>query len=170
MSNNTITIPLSKTSKKYAGKYEAIISSEDTDLAELNWCVHIESTSYYALRSPRIEGKKRTIKMHRVILERKIGRKLEKGEWCDHIDGNGLNNTRPNLRLTTSLGNARNARKSVRNTSGYKGVSKYRNKWKAYIKHEKKTIHLGYFDNPEDAHKAYCEKAKELHGEFANFG
>lgn len=76
-----ITIPLSKTGK-HAGLYEAIVSSEDTDLVQLNWNVQIsvKSLTKYASRSYKTNGKSMNIPLHRMIMERKLDRPLEKGE------------------------------------------------------------------------------------------
>jgi hypothetical protein len=103
--------------------------------------------------------------MHRVI----IGAKL--GELVDHVDGNGINNTRQNLRKATNSQNLIN-RKNLSNTSGYKGVSydrgHYRNKpWRAQIKINYKSKTLGYFSTPEEAADAYKVASINYFGEFA---
>lgn len=112
--------------------------------------------------------KRADLKMHREIMGLTFGDRRE----VDHIDGNTLNNTRANLRVCTHAENGKNLRKPITNTSGYKGVSYYKRsgKWMAYIMIEKKLKNLGYFDTPQLAHAAYCEAAKRIHGEFANFG
>lgn len=167
-----ITIPLSKRSKKHAGLYETIVSIEDADLAELNWNVYVGTHTIYVNRRMYSNGKAVLIRLHRVVLERKLGYSIPDGMQVDHIDGNGLNNTRDNLRLATNAQNMWNQRKRVNNKSGYKGVQWYKSRqnWRAVIRVNGKRIHLGYFDTPEEAHQAYCDAAKELHGEFANFG
>lgn len=87
----------------------------------------------------------------------------------DHENGVTLDNRRNNLRFATSSQNAMNRRKTSANSSGYKGVHwhKGHQKWCAQIKVNGKSIHLGYFDTPEEAHAAYCEAATRLHGDFA---
>ncbi len=87
----------------------------------------------------------------------------------DHIDHNGLNNTRANLRLCTSAQNLCNALPPANASSRYKGVSweKRRKNWRVVIQFNNKTYHLGHFKNEIEAAKAYDERAKELHGEFA---
>ena len=93
---------------------------------------------------------------------------IDPGEnHIDHIDGNGLNNKFANLRLATSAQNSFNQKTRADNTSGYKGVTKHRNKWKVQITAHGFYYHLGTFDTPELAHMAYCKAAAELHGEFA---
>lgn len=91
---------------------------------------------------------------------------LTSDELIDHIDGNPLNNCINNLRIASQKENLRNSKKRKSNTSGFKGVSKHRNKWLSYIGFNSKQIHLGRFDTPEEAHAAYCKASKELHGEF----
>jgi hypothetical protein len=171
--NNYITIELSKTGKKHAGKYLAIIDSVDAELAELNWSVRIAPNTHYATRFIYKDGTyKRTELLHREVLSRKLERDLLPTEDVDHIDGDGLNNRRNNLRVATSAQNGRNRGAQRNNTSGYKGVGwdKSRQKWTAQIKVNGKQKHLGRFDTPEAAHKAYCEAADRLHGKFANYG
>lgn len=72
-----------------------------------------------------------------------------------------------NLRVCTDRQNNHSRDKYVNNTSGFKGVWLDRNKYRASIKVDGKTIHLGTFPTPEDAARAYDAKARELFGEFA---
>jgi hypothetical protein len=76
------------------------------------------------------------------------------------------------IRLATPTQNRRNQKLLGRNTSGFKGVSwdKTRNKWSSKITVNNKTINLGRFNNPKDAHDAYRSASLEMHGEFANDG
>ena len=85
----------------------------------------------------------------------------------DHIDNNRLNNKVNNLRWATHQQNTMNkAKTTTKTTSKYKGVWK-ESKWRAGIKHNYKTIHLGYFETEEEAARAYNAKATELFGELA---
>lgn len=163
-----VYIPLSKKGK-HTGKYETIVSDEDAILAEFNWCVSLKKNSdiIYCYRRPH--RKEKSQKLHRVVLERVLGRELAEGEYPDHIDGNGLNNTRENLRLASKVQNMTNAKKRVDNKTGHKGVywHKSRNKYYAYITHNKKRHGLGYYDSIDDAIQARKLAEKELHKEFA---
>lgn len=91
------------------------------------------------------------------------------GELADHRDGDGLNNQRSNLRPASSAENARNARLRSDNKAGFKGVCREarRGAWRATIKVDRRQRHLGYFDSPEEAAKAYDVAAREAFGEFA---
>lgn len=88
----------------------------------------------------------------------------------DHINGNKQDNRISNLRTCSSSENKCNRPMSAKNTSGFKGVSfcKRENKFRAYIKKDKKYISLGYFNNAEDAYSAYCAAASCMHGEYAH--
>lgn len=148
----------------------AVVDLEDADLAQFKWCVAKSKDIRYAHRSLNRVGKqRRDIRMHRLILERVIGRELNADEYPDHINGDGLDNRRSNLRVASRQQNARNRRLRADNRSGLKGVSfdKKTKRWKAQINNDRKQIVLGYFDAPEQAHAAYCEAAKKYHGEFA---
>lgn len=164
-----IEIPLSKTSKTIAGKYVTLVSDEDRDLTALNWSFRNPSTGNYAYRRAS-RPQRHCIHLHRVIMERVLGRSLEKKEEVDHINGDGLDNRRENLRIATSSQNKANTPKYKNNTSGYKGVTfnKPLGKWTARIQFKKVYYHLGVFDTPEEGHQAYCAAAERLHGEFAN--
>jgi len=157
--NDLVYVPLTK-------GYEAIIDLIDIQKIEgFNWYAAINGRMVYAGRRIRIEGKQTNLPMHRVIAE------TPTGIITDHIDGNGLNNTRQNLRWATNAQNQYNKRMSCNNKSGFKGVwfDKTNVKWMARIAIHGKRTFLGLFDNPEDAHKAYCDAANELFGEFARY-
>lgn len=94
------------------------------------------------------------------------------GSWptfqVDHRDGDGLNNRRSNLREATGSQNMQNRGAYSNNTSGFKGVcwDKESRKWKAQIGSQGRLKSLGRFDDPSDAHAAYCDAAEKLHGDF----
>lgn len=88
----------------------------------------------------------------------------------DHIDGDKTNNAISNLREATRSENLRNRGKLVTNSSGYKGVSwsKMTHKWEVTITVNRKQRNVGFFDDIEDAARAYSDAARRLHGSFAN--
>ncbi len=100
--------------------------------------------------------------MHRVIMN------PPDDMVVDHIDSNGLNNRRTNLRVCTLLQNSYN-RKTIKASSQYKGVrwNKRKKRWVSSISPNGKFILIGYFKDELTAAKAYDEKAKEFFGEFA---
>lgn len=139
----------------------ALIDKEDADLACVCWCF----SHGYAYRK---EGK-HTQYLHRLVLARKLGRELVKGEFVDHVNQNRLDCRRENLRLATKAENMQNRGKTKVNTSGYKGVSlrKDTGKYSAQIKVHGKFISLGCYLTLEEAHQAYCDAALKYHGNFA---
>ncbi len=84
----------------------------------------------------------------------------------DHINLDKSDNRIDNLREATRSEQGRNRTKPSNNTSGYKGVIKQRNKWRAVIYIDGKAKNLGSFECAEEANKVYQAKAKELFGEF----
>lgn len=92
--------------------------------------------------------------------------------WIDHINGNRADNRICNLREATPSENLGNSKISYNNKAGYKGVSfdKGRRLWRAAISPNRRQKILGYFDNPKDAHVAYCKAASKFFGQFANPG
>jgi hypothetical protein len=149
------------------GKFTIVDPDDYEKLAKYNWfAVNYCSHHWYAIRSipPEKDRRLQTILMHREIMT------LEPNMVVDHINGNGLDNRRANLRPATKLQNAWNRKKIRGNfTSRFKGVSwfKRNSKWRAKITYKGKRIFLGYFDDEEAAARAYDAKARELFGEFA---
>jgi len=151
--------------------FEAIIDDIDADLVDLNWCVKPHHRNFYAHRGEKRDGRWTTVTMHNKILARIIGRPLKKGEMTDHIDGNGLNNIRSNLRLATNSLNKINGNKYATKptTSQFKGVHwhKQHKKWMVRISKDNKRIQIGVFDNEINAARAYNDYARMLYGDRA---
>jgi hypothetical protein len=142
--------------------YEATVDEADyAILSRFNWCY----SDGYAIRGVRDRraGTQATIRMHRVILD------APEGIEVDHVNGNRLDNRRANLRLATHKQNLHNLPTPAHNTSGFKGVSwcKRSQKWRAYIKVDGKSKHLGLFATAEGAALAYDEAALLYFGSFA---
>lgn len=108
---------------------------------------------------PRINGKqpKESVYMHRIIMN------TPDGMVTDHIDGNGLNNQKSNLRICTQAEN--NLNKKIKGK--YKGIKFYQGKWHSEIKFKGEYKYLGSYESAEQAALAYNEVAKELHGAYA---
>lgn len=139
-----------------------IVSPEDADLAKFRW--------YRTGGGKYVKSHQCTpALMHRVVIERVLGRSLVEGEYVDHINGDVSNNTRDNLRVASKRQNGRNRKVNGNSKSGYKGVSFYaRSKaWRACITLNGKGKTLGYYATPEDAARAYDLAALEHFGEFA---
>lgn len=107
--------------------------------------------------------KQRDVSMHRIILN------APAGVYVDHINGNGLDNRRSNLRLCTFADNIRNRGKLKDGTSQYKGVHRLTNsiRWCARITHDGRTMSLGCYASELSAARAYDRAAILKHGEFA---
>ena len=116
----------------------------------------------YAVRKVGWPNRK-CLYMHRVILGTPDG--LE----TDHVNGDGVDNRKINLRACTRSENQRNIGRTSSNTSGFKGVfwSKSASKWMAQIKLNGHPTHIGCFSTTEEAAQAYNEACVKLHGEFA---
>jgi len=146
-----------------------LIDDEDSDLAQVNWYAHHDG---YAYRHAGPKWKRYKYFMHKVILQRAIGRNLVEGEFCDHINRAKTDNRRSNLRVATKADNMRNKGLQKNNKVGYKGVcfrkdGSRQKRWVAQISFNGKVIQLGLFATPEEAAKRYDEAAREYHGEFA---
>jgi hypothetical protein len=143
------------------GKHHfAKVDDADFELASQHtWYYHTKGKHEYA----RTFKQKNRIRKYNCLHNLILGLK-----WVDHIDGDGLNCQRYNLRPCTPLENARNSRRRSDNTSGFKGVLKaWGSRWKAFIYLDGQYNHLGCFDTAKSAHAAYIEAARKLFGEFA---
>ena len=144
----------------------AVVDKEDYELVNAyKWCTYETCKSWYAVTNILIgEGKRTTLRMHRLILGAIPGQEI------DHIDHDGLNNRRSNLRLVTHQQNAFNIRNDKTGSSKYKGVSLHEGtrKWRARIYLNGKTAHLGLFTTEEEAAYTYNEAALKEFGKFAS--
>lgn len=97
---------------------------------------------------------------------------LDCSKEIDHKNRDPLDNRRSNLREATRSENCANRGINSNNTSGFKGVDFHKSsgKWRARICVNRKSIDLGLFDKPHDAHEAYVHAANRYFGEFANDG
>lgn len=140
---------------------------DDADYESLRQFRWRKDKDGYAVRATTT-GKLTTVRMHRQLLGLKKSDRVD----VDHGDKNRLNNQRFNLRVCTRTQNNANSKRRSDNKSGFKGVTfcKYTGRWRAVISVEKKYVHLGRYDTPQEAHTAYCEAAVRLFGEFASDG
>ena len=150
-------IPLTK------GKF-AVVDDEDFErLSKFRWSAVNMGGRWYAYRYMKNgePNPRRGVPMHREIIS------TDKMD-VDHIDGDGLNNSRANLRPASRAENLWNARKT-RGKSRFKGVHFHsqNKKWRATIMANGKKHELGCHGTEEDAALAYNKAAAELFGNFA---
>ena len=143
----------------------ALVDDEDYGLLnQFKWCAIKQHRTFYAAKSVKRNGKWTSERMHRLFFDIPMGKEI------DHIDHNGLNNQKSNLRLVTRQQNKQNA--SAWGSSKYLGVCVYKQEGctyiAAHIQIDGKTKHLGLFKTEEDAALAYNRAAKEKYGEYAN--
>lgn len=138
------------------------------ELNSFKWFAHSKKFKFgvvhYAARNIRIDGKRKTIRMHTQIMGDN-----HDGMVVDHIDNDQLNNQKSNLRFVTVYQNNVNRRCTGLGTSKYKGV--YWNKrekiFKAQIRKDRVNICVCRSHDEKEAALAYNEAAKRLHGDYA---
>jgi len=146
----------------------ALVDNEDFEwLSQWKWSLKVTKWGDYVYRQKMIDRKSYSFMMHREILEHH-GVNLD-NLVTDHINHDGLDNRKENLRAATNSQNQMN-RRLITTRNGYKGVNLRRNgKYRASSTLNQKSIHLGYFNSKEEAARAYNKFAKENFGEFALF-
>ena len=142
----------------------ALVDDDEYEkIAKRKWYMHKTEKINYA----RCKMERGFQYMHRMVT------KAKRGEYVDHINQNGLDNRKSNLRICTKSQNGCNRGKDKDNTSGYKGVTyitsrhKRRKRWRAQIVTNKKLICIGYYFTKKEAAIAYDNSAKKYHKEFA---
>lgn len=108
-------------------------------------------------------------RMHRVLMERVLGRQLAHTEFVDHINGDKLDNRRENLRVATKSQNGMNRRfKTAGTSSKFFGVARHRadGGWMTYVNVSGKRIYCGNYKDEEEAAWMRDQFAMELHGDF----
>jgi hypothetical protein len=145
------------------GKHAMVDAEDYARVRRHKWCLSRTGSQLYAYR--KHYGK--SLRLHQFIMN------PPQGLVVDHIDGNGLNNRRGNLRICTRLQNAWNhkRRKQPDASSRYMGVypcRRPRDKWYVKIQCDGDGTYLGPFDSAIEAARARDYKAVELFGEYAS--
>jgi len=146
------------------GKGDKVALVDGEDFEKLNrhkWFAKRGHATFYAVRKKQTNKKIRLIYMYREALG------SPSSEHIDHIDHNGLNNCKSNLRPCSAEQNQHNKGFVRGSKSQYKGVTWHNGKWRARITYQKKQINIGHFKSEIEAAKAYDIKAIGLFGEFA---
>lgn len=158
---------------RYAGKYRYIVDYIDRDLIDLSWHIRAQGklSNVYARVARTVNWRtpnEKCLLLHRVIMERVVGRPLTEIDVIDHVNSDALDNRRSNLRIVTAGQNTHVKQRS--NKYGYKGIRKVRGGYAGQIVDRGTIIDLGSFHTAIEAHEAYCRAAIEYHGELAEFG
>ncbi len=143
------------------GLFAKVDAEDAVSVGAFKWRSTIRATGAYAVRAVRTsDGRRTCMYMHKFITGYAI---------TDHINGDGLDNRRCNLREATRSENMHNMRRPSDNVSGYKGVcwDRRTSSWKSYIRFNGRYKQLGRFPNPIDAAVAYDMAARKTFGEYA---
>jgi hypothetical protein len=150
--------------------YVALIDDDDYEkVSNYSWMALVLKNNLYAVSRTKKESSKnrKIFRMHQLILGT-----IGKQACIDHINHNGLDNRKENLRVCTIAQNCSNAIHKENNKFGYKGVcllgGHHKNKpFRAQIVYQRKHYYLGNFSTIKEAAMAYDKKALEFFGEFA---
>lgn len=142
-----------------SGPMVALVDDEDHErLSAYHWIPFRSRGIWYAAR---MVGRCKKVFLHHEVMP------PPPDLICDHINGNGLDNRRENLRLCTQAQNVYNRGRRKKSRRRFVGVQPSRGKWYATIGHMNKMVYLGMFSNEVEAAKAYDAAALRLRGEFA---
>jgi len=145
--------------------YTALVDDADFPLvSQSRWQARPDRNTVYASRGVRDgSGKTKTLYMHVALLD------AGDGLVVDHINGNGLDNRRKNLRIATRGQNVHHSFTTVKNKHGFRGISfieRYQ-RWQVSMKTGGRNTYVGFYATAEEAARAYDAKALEVYGEFA---
>lgn len=153
------------------GQFALIDKGEVNKILQNNWHAYRQENAktFYAKAHLFKGGEDKTIHMHRIIMD------CPAGMVVDHINGNGLDNRKCNLRICSPFENMGNKRPQKNKSSQYKGVTRweyrYKNKvedrWIARIQNNNRQRSLGYFRTEVEAALAYDKAAKSTFGPYA---
>jgi hypothetical protein len=146
---------------KYPNKFTIVDDEDFEKLNQWKWWYMNKRGKEYAISSQKTK-----YYMHRIIT------KAKKGEYVDHINGNGLDNRKKNLRICKNHQNLWNVGTRKTNTSGLKGIHldkriELKKRWCVVFNHNYKQIWVGRFATKKEAVVAYNKKIKEMRGDFA---
>lgn len=157
----TIEVPLRRW-RGFAHDEVALVDDADWLLvAPYRWTL---GSKGYVIATDRSSGRKRTLRLHRVVLGLEVGDPRQ----GDHIDGNPLDCRRANLRVLTPAQNAQNRQVDRRSASGIRGVYKrkeHRHRLKPWVAHVRIDGHqrtLGYFATAEEAERCAVETRRRV--------
>jgi hypothetical protein len=145
------------------GKTTIIDDCDFNIVSSLRWFAFKSGNTFYAHANTRNEnGERIGVSMHRLIMN------APKLMLVDHINMNGLDNRRVNMRVCSRSQNSQN-RIKTRGVSRFKGVTWHKpsKRWTSYIEFHTKKIFVGMFSDEYDAALAYDAAAKIYFGEFA---
>lgn len=154
---STLQIPLTQ------GKFAIIDEADAEAVLAHKWYAVRRRNGWYAAFAVGPKHSRRQVLMHRLLLGDRDGSHI------DHVNGDGLDNRRENLRHVSVAQNQWNRSRPRNNSSGFKGVSWVAQKqlWRADITANGISRCIGYYSTKEDAARAYDMQARALHGEFA---
>lgn len=148
---------------KLSRGYVALVDDEDFEwVSQWKWsALEQPNGRVYAVRGACVNGVRFALKLHRALLSL-----FWKWVDVDHVNHDGLDNRRSNLRVVTRTKNAQNQRPQEGCSSVFKGVSlhKRNKKWQALIRVNRKLIYIGYFTSELDAARAYDAAARRFFG------
>lgn len=156
----SIAIPLH--SQKCPGLFATIDESDFDLVSAYKWHPMVPKNPDYSTYAFS-QTKRSTIYLHRLITAAKTG------DYVDHIDHDGLNNLRSNLRVCTQSQNMQNRNSHGGNTTGFMGVyfHKKTNKYQAQLQKNGRKISAGLYPTPEEAARARDQAALKHFGVYA---
>lgn len=132
----------------------ALVDDEDFKaVSQFKWCVSGKSKHKYAVSAAGL--------LHRFVARPSADQDV------DHVNGDGLDNRRSNLRACSHSQNMMNQAKQRGKTSRFKGVHLSASGWKAWIHQGGMKVFLGSYDSEIAAAKSYDRAAKVFFGQFA---